>query len=401
MKITFNGKPLKAGDIEKALMKGATKLVAQEMRERFSAIRHPATGEFPTVIVLGDSLNDMSLRVEGSPELLAIIRQQMSQQDLQGVDLQPIATGETPRAFLSYGGEDEALAKRIAHELMAKGIDVWFAPWSITAGDAWRRQIESGIDRCTDFIALLTPTSIEKPWVQTEIDAGFIKRVENKCRFIGLRSGLSVEALPLLLRTLHSPAIENFEEAIAQLVSDIHRVSRKPPLGPAPTNTKAAEGYSLGATAIAEYFVRNSKTAMFADPQTDVAGLAQDTGLTTADVRDALHELRAFFGPIQFDHVLPREGLFVEFDGHFLERSVADDALRLASDLHNDAKFPTSLPMIAERYGWDARRLNPVVVYLVERDLVFDRRAFGTQPWISPSITRKPDQLRRFVKSRT
>ena len=400
-KITIGGKSVRPGDLGKALQKEATRLVASEIRERFSAVRHPVTGEFPTVIVLGETLDDMSVRVEGSPELLDIVREQVSQKDLEGVDLQPIGGTATPRAFLSYGGEDTELAQQIAKTLMANGIDVWFAPWSISAGDAWRQQIESGIDQCTHFLALLTPTSIDKPWVKTEIDAGFIRRVENKGKFVGLRSGLAAEALPILLRTLHSPDIEHFDTAMAQLVSDIHGLSKKPALGPAPPKQSAAPGYSPAATKVAEYFVRNSKTGVLGDPQSKIAQLAIDTGLTLEDVRDALYELRAFFRPIEFDFVIPRDGLYPEFDGHFLDRSVADDALRLASDLHNDDKFPTALPKIAERYGWDARRLNPAVVYLTERNIVSDRRVMGCQPWITPSIIKKADELRRFVKNRS
>lgn len=113
MKITIGGKTVKPGDLQKALMQQAAKLVGKEMQARFSAIRHPQTGEFPTVVVRGTSLDDMSLRVEGSRELLAIVRAQTSQQDLEKVEFH-VTHGATPVVFLSYAGEDKDLADRIS-----------------------------------------------------------------------------------------------------------------------------------------------------------------------------------------------------------------------------------------------------------------------------------------------
>ena len=47
------------------------------MREPVGAVRHPETGEFPTIVVSATSLEDMKLRVEGSPELLALVNERL------------------------------------------------------------------------------------------------------------------------------------------------------------------------------------------------------------------------------------------------------------------------------------------------------------------------------------
>ena len=72
---------------------------------------------------------------------------------------------------------------------MAKGIEVWFDEWEIRAGDSLRRKMEEGLANCTHFVVLLTPNSLHKPWVETEIDAGFIRAVGGESRFIGIRVG--------------------------------------------------------------------------------------------------------------------------------------------------------------------------------------------------------------------
>lgn len=401
LKITVGGKSIRPDQFADEMMKQVFKNAVDELRERYSAIRHPKTGEFPTVIVLGTSLDDFSLRLEGSKELMDIVREKFSDEELEGVELYATdAPKITPKVFLSYAGEDQEDARRIANALIAQGIDTWWAEWSLSAGDSLRQKIDEGLAGCTHFIVLLTPTSIDKPWVKTEIDAGFVGKVEARCRFIPLRKGLSVEALTPLLRTLVSPSIDEFDKAIPQLVNDIHGLTKKPPLGPAPKIEQQHESYSHAANLIAKYFVTKTETARFADPQVTIDNLAQELALTEEDVRDGLHELRSFFRKIQFDRAMPEATLFVEFDRHFTEHDPAQDGLRLAIDLTNDQTFPTNAEEIAKRYDWSPRRLNPAISYLVQRDLVYDRKILGGGSWIMPRVDKKPDSLRRFVKSR-
>lgn len=113
IRFSIGGKTVRPEEITKELMAAATKAAAEELRERIGSIRHPRTGEFPTVVVRGDSLNDMSFLVEGSPELLDIVRDRLTPEELQAVQF-PIEAGSVPRVFLSYASEDVALAEMIA-----------------------------------------------------------------------------------------------------------------------------------------------------------------------------------------------------------------------------------------------------------------------------------------------
>ena len=161
-----------------------------------------------------------------------------------------------PKVFLSYAFEDTALADKIANTLQQNGIDTGWAGWCIRAGDSIRQRIDEGLDDCTHFVVLLTPTSIGKSWVNAEIDAGLIRKLGESTRFIPLRCGLSASDLPPLLRGMLSPELDPTNVDLCQLIGDIHGVSRKPPLGPAPKVLRAAEaaptGFSASATAVAK-----------------------------------------------------------------------------------------------------------------------------------------------------
>jgi len=401
LKFTVGGKSVSADRFGEALMKAAAEKVAAEIRERLSAVRLPETGEFPTVVVHGSTLEDLSIGVEGSPELLALVRARFTKDELQLMRFQSTALTTMPRVFLSYASEDEALAERLAKALQANGIDTWWAGWSIGAGDSLRQRIDAGLSECTHFLVLLTPTAVAKPWVNQEMDAGLVRKLDDETSFIAVRAGLGVSALPPLLKGMLSPSIDDFDADVVQLINDIHGVSRKPALGPPPPSTGfVAAGYSAAATAVARAFVEASATAMFGDPQRSVPALAETLGLTEEDVRDALHELRSFF-TVSHGRALPNDELFVMFDHHFMGWDPAADALTLAADLVNDPSFPKRLPEMAARYAWPARRLNPAVAFLMNRELVIGRRVLGTRPFITSSVQPKADVTRRFVKSRT
>ena len=247
---------------------------------------------------------------------------------------------------------------------------------------------------------LLTPQSINKPWVNQEMDAGLIRKIEERARFIPVRKDLAASALPPLLRGMLSPELANFDKDIRQLIADIHGVSRKPPLGPAPAAAQrnVSSGYSPAATAVAKLFVERTENAVHHDPMLPVEQVAEITGLSEDDVADALYELK---GMIEDYHgtLIPQPELLTTFDKHFKDWDPAADALCLAADLLNDPAFPREPHEIAARYDWLPRRLNPAFSYLISRKLVHCLTHLGMGPWVAVHLE-KNDATRRFVKSR-
>ena len=78
------------------------------------------------------------------------------------------------------------------------------------------------------------------------------------------------------------------------------------------------------------------------------------------------------------------------------------DALRMASAILNDERFPTSLTEIAEKFDWSPRRINPAVNYLINRNICRDDEIMGIHPWAQHRIQEKQSgSIRRFVKSRS
>ncbi len=399
IKFTIGGRNIDPNNLEDALMSAVLENLRATIGEKIRAIRDPDTGEFPTVVIRGDDVEHLSLHIEGSPKLVALVSERLGIEPESGSGT---VAEMSPRVFLSYTSDDLERAKQIAETFEANGIETWWDKWCIYPGDSLRRKIDEGIAGCTHFLVLLTPQSIEKPWVNQEMDAGLVRKLNDQCRFLPVRWDLPSSALPPLLSGMHSPAITG-EQDIMQLVNDIHGVNRRPPRGSAPepveTAKQAKTGYSAAATAVARLFVERTEDAVFADPQFMKDEIASETGLSADDVDDALYELSSFFN-VSHDRVLPKDGLFPEFDRHWKPWDPAKDALKLGADIINDENFPHDPQIIAERYGWEPRRLNPVISYLLERELIADYSAIGTAPFAIARIVGN-EHLRRFVKSRS
>jgi len=402
MALTYNGKPFKAGDFEKDLKRQMKEAVANEIRERIGSIRDPKTGEFPVVVVRGRQLDDLRVSIEGSKELIALIHDKLPLEEAGMIDFTKVERPSSPTAFLSYASEDHDLAEHVATALQGAGIETWWDRWEIGAGDSIVQKVNEGLGECSHFIVLLTPTSIEKPWVQTEMDTGFVRKVSGEAKFIALRSDLPAERLPALLRPLHSPELtRNTENGLEQLISDIFEFNKKPILGKKPEIAdQPPSPYSNAAMAVAEYFCGATKNATWGYPQISEEDLAKAVGLSLEDTRDALYELRDYFREDHFV-VMADNNLWAEFDKFFINGAdPAGDAFQIAADMMNDPEFPTKPSEIAEKYGWAARRLNPAVSFLIERELVTECKHIGMGPWVTGKIE-KSDATRRYVKSRS
>ena len=157
-------------------------------------------------------------------------------------------------------------------------------------------KIDAGLGDCTHFVVLLTPNSLPKPWVNAEMDAGFVRKVAGECRFIPLRQGLTPGKLPPLLQGLHSPSIDNYTQDLDSLINFIYGVTTKPPLGAAPRLVREASesktGLSPAAEMIARLMIELSEHGDAMDPQLEPAQLRDATGLPDDDIVDAVHELQ-------------------------------------------------------------------------------------------------------------
>src|SRR5260370_35712872 len=71
--------------------------------------------------------------------------------------------------FLGYSTRDTRIANGLRNNLEMQGIDVWYAPTSISPGDQWDRRIDQAIDHSSVFMTLNTCRSLTSAAVKSEI----------------------------------------------------------------------------------------------------------------------------------------------------------------------------------------------------------------------------------------
>lgn len=375
-----------------------------------ASIVDPATGKHAAVFVRRVGNHNHVIRTEGSPGFARELERRL------GVDrgtietVTPLRAGAVPHVYLAHASEDHsALARPLANRLMENGVEVWLDAWEIRTGDSLKRKMEEGLGGCTHFVVLLTPNSLGKPWVETEIDVGFVRAVNGESRFLGLRVGVPVSALSPFLQTLRCPELDpNSDAAVRALTADLHGVSSKPSRGPAPRFVQSVpagiQGWSPGAAAVAEYLVERSHDGVAMDPQARMSEVAAETGLSEEDVRLGVLDLEDA-GLVQrsgeqgSDRFWPRTGLFVEFDRHFMGFDTEADAIAIANRLVSEGLPGIDLNHeFADRFpDRTVRQLNSALGYLEEGRFIEVLRTSGQAPWLASEIT-ITDRTRRLVR---
>ncbi|MDX2027198.1 MAG: toll/interleukin-1 receptor domain-containing protein [Alphaproteobacteria bacterium] len=420
IKFEIDGKrvdPNNSGAIEEALSNAAFKNVGKQIHDRLATVRDPETGRFAVVSVEGTSLENMRIAVEGSQAVVDLVIERVRELGMtaDSVIRSHIRKGDRPiYVFLSHANADSDTAIEIAKTFNAKGIEVFLDKWDIRAGDSIPEKINDALNQATHFVVLLTPKSQAREWVKAEMDAGLMLRIEGRCQFIALRQNMPATNLPPLVRSWNSPSLDDFETDIAQLVSDILGISRRPPLGPLPTPLAVPRSQSLllspAAMMIARTYIQRSETGRLADPQIELEELVKESGLTDEDLIDAIDELSGK-GYVKTLKALGRfrlgcaalvvqPALFSELDHLIMQWNPAEDAQLIAADMVNEV-IDGNVQKAAEHYHWSARRINPAITYLIRRRLIqASNEAPGGTPWCAHWITAIPE-TRRFVKAKS
>lgn len=415
IRFEIDGKAIDPDNISDAITAQILEGIKDNIQKRIGTLRHLVTGESPVVIVKGKSFANLSIEIEGSPELVDLVQQRMNEGNDMTTDTASTknAAEKEKVVFLCHGSEDKMFVRRLANDLTRHGLKVFFDEWEIGPGDSIREKIDLGLTECTHFIVVLTQSSLAKSWVNKEIDAAFVRHVEESVVFIPIRLNLPVESLPPLLRAKHAPSFDEYEDNFKNLVSTIYGASKKPKLGPVPSfvQKKVDEtGLSSAAEAIVSMIVEKSETGYSHDPLLTPDAIRSQTSLVDDDIIDAIDELEgAGFvrrhhalgeGELGFIWLAPENELFVTFDSFFKDFCPKEDALRVAAEVVNSDSGAILIEKVAQNFQWQPRRMNPAVNYLIDRQLVETGNEMGSHPWVTFWI-RKIPATRRFVKDRS
>ena len=94
-----------------------------------------------------------------------------------------------PSIFLSHNHKDKPFVRKLAADLVEKGIQVWIDEAEIKIGDSLIQRISTGIYQMDYLGVVLSPNSVNSRWVQEELEQAL---------HVQISEGY-VKVLPLLL----------------------------------------------------------------------------------------------------------------------------------------------------------------------------------------------------------
>jgi hypothetical protein len=96
--------------------------------------------------------------------------------------------------FISYAHEDSQFVHSLVGELKARGIDPWFDEEDIPKASLWQPEMLLGVQRCHDFLFIISPDSIKSEYCGLELSEairlnkriipGLLKPIEEFIEFI-------------------------------------------------------------------------------------------------------------------------------------------------------------------------------------------------------------------------
>ncbi len=106
------------------------------------------------------------------------------------------------RVFISHASRDDAFVRDLRLALEGQGIPVWVDSRNLRGGDALAPEIEQAIEEARQVIVVLSPHTINSPWVRREI--------RQACEVEQHRKDTGYRVIPLLLPGVEPTALERW-----------------------------------------------------------------------------------------------------------------------------------------------------------------------------------------------
>ncbi len=125
--------------------------------------------------------------------------------------------------FLSHNHADKGFVRKLARDLDGHGVRHWLDEAEMKIGDSLIQKIREGIDSVDYFAVILSPNSVEAPWVVNELDVAMNHQINGK----------SIKVLPVLLEKCELPGFlvgklygdfqneDDYENSFKKLVNSI------------------------------------------------------------------------------------------------------------------------------------------------------------------------------------
>lgn len=119
------------------------------------------------------------------------------------------------QVFVSHATADKWIATTFCEKIDATGATTFRDDRDINGGDSIPESIRTEIQVSRELVVLLTPDSIERPWVLLEVGAAWGRRKEY--RIVPVLCHVSFDAIPDIIEGKKAFHINDFDKYLAEL----------------------------------------------------------------------------------------------------------------------------------------------------------------------------------------
>jgi len=123
--------------------------------------------------------------------------------------------------FVSHATADKWIAKTLCEKVEATGAKTFRDDRDINGGDDIPEVIRRQIVRSDEMIVLLTPESVDRPWVHLEVGAAWGRR--QKARIIAVLCHVEVDTIPSIIRSKKAVPINELDQYLEELERRVER----------------------------------------------------------------------------------------------------------------------------------------------------------------------------------
>ena len=126
--------------------------------------------------------------------------------------------------FISHSGEDTWIARQIAKEIDSRGAKPFLDEADVDVGAEFEEDIREFLDKADELLVLVTPWSLERPYVWAEIGAAWIRRIPIVVVLYGLsiKDFQTLPNAPVFLKKrdiIHLNDIDQYFEQLRKRIS--------------------------------------------------------------------------------------------------------------------------------------------------------------------------------------
>jgi len=121
--------------------------------------------------------------------------------------------------FVCHSGEDTWVAKQMARGISECGAEPFLDEADVEVGAEFEEDIRAFLDKAHELVVLMTPWSLDRPYVWAEIGAAWIRRIPIVVVLLGLSRNdfQSKPNLPILLKSRDIIALNDIDTYFQQL----------------------------------------------------------------------------------------------------------------------------------------------------------------------------------------